>query len=166
MILFWSGIFFLSSSGMFLFPVYAEQNRGLWPFILGTGIVLNIIGCYRFPDFKLHRSVNKTPDSGAAHSGYFSRHNLLFSLFMIPVILGIYTFQFPYNIPLFVVGTGIILSYALNGKYIRPIASGILFSGVILVLQTAFTIPYFKFAARCHEINFLSPFFYLILKSI
>lgn len=156
MLLIWLGIFFLSALGMFLFPVYAEQNRSIWPVILGAGIILNIVGSYKIKVFNT-AFVN-------GESSFSKFKNFSSAIFLIPIILGIFTFRYPYNIPLYVLGSGIILLNTLRWKSFRSGCFGVLLSGLILTFQTASIIPYFKFAARYHQVNVFTPFFYGILK--
>lgn len=166
MVYFWTGIFFLSSSGLFLYPIYGEQDMKLWPYVLGLGFILNIVGCYRYPEFKIDPNIYGNDKSAFNKTPLQTNHNILFPMFLVPIIFGIYTFRFPYSLPLYSLGVGLILTYVLRWDFLRHISRGVLFSGLILVFQTAFIIPYFKIAARYHEINIFTPFFYLILKGL
>ncbi|MGR3220267.1 MAG: Gldg family protein [Candidatus Anammoxibacter sp.] len=163
MLLFWLGVFFLSALGVFLFPVYAEQNRAWWPFVLGIGITLNIAGCYKariFKSFANHQS------SITTYQSFIPPHPFTI-FFLAPIILGIFSFSFPYNLPLFVMGAGIMLIFTtLKWPIIRPACVGVFISGLIMSFQTISVVPYFKFAARWHEINLFTPFFYWILKGL
>lgn len=167
MVYFWTAIFFLSSSGLFLYPIYGEQNRELWPFVLGIGVVLNIVGCFRYPNLKIGCSATRQVEPTDNVSDQTNTPNFLLALFLIPVAFGIFTFRFPYTIPLYTLAAGIILTYALRcSKVTKSIGQGVLLSGLILIFQTACIIPYFKIAARYHEIDIFTPFFYLILKAL
>lgn len=148
MFFYWLGIFFLSALGMFLYPVYGVDDSRVWLFFLGMGILFNIIGYYR-------NGLHDTP---------LSKQKL--GLMLIPLATGIFAFRFPYSLPFYVMITGVILSYFPRKKPINALCYGFILSGLVLGLQTACVIPYFKIAARYHAVNFLTPFFYWILKGL
>lgn len=165
MIFFWLGIFFFTSMGTFLYPIYGMDNSGGWPILLGVGIVSNIIGCYRTRmDSLSHINLEGDAHSGILRSFIINRQSSI--LFVIPLGIGIYAFCFPYSLPLYVLVVAILLEFFLRWRCLSPICSGILLSGLILVFQTACIIPYSKLAARLHEINLFTPFFYWIFKGL
>lgn len=165
MIFFWLGIFFFTSMGTFLYPIYGMDNSGGWPILLGVGIVSNIIGCYRTRmDSLSHINLEGDAHSGILRSFIINRQSSI--LFVIPLGIGIYAFCFPYSLPLYVWVVAILLEFFLRWRCLSPICSGVLLSGLILVFQTACIIPYSKLAARLHEINLFTPFFYWIFKGL
>ena len=165
MIFFWLGIFFFTSMGTFLYPIYGMDNSGGWPILLGAGIVSNIIGCYRTRmDSLSHINLEGDAHSGILRSFIINRQSSI--LFLIPLGIGIYAFCFPYSLPLYVWVVAILLGFFSRWRCLSPICSGVLLSGLILVFQTACIIPYFKLAARLHEINLFTPFFYWIFKGL
>ncbi len=167
MLLFWLGIFFLSALHLFIFPIYSEQNREFWPFILGIGLVLNIIGCYCKSSISCHEGSKSNRRILPEWQTCLSSHpHPLTKYFLIPVVTGIFAFHFPYNLPLYVLAAAIILIYTIKWNVIKPAIEGIFITAIILAFQTASVVPYFKFAARYHEINLFSPFFYWILKGV
>ena len=165
MLLFWLSIFFFSLLQIFLYPIYSEQNNELWPFLLGLGCVLNVLGCYRFSLTSLQDRYNSSKKTFLG-SCLSLPPNALTLLFLVPLVLSIFAFRFPYNLPPHVLIIGIILVYFIRHKAFRPICTGIFLSGLIIAFQTVCVIPYFKFAARFHEINMFSPIFYWILKGL
>jgi hypothetical protein len=148
MVFYWLGIFFLSALGMFLFPVYGVDNSAIWLAFLGMGILCNIIGYSR-------TELTDTP---------VSRQKLW--LFLVPLITGIIAFRFPFNLPFYVVGAGVVMSFFSRTKLNTYLCSGIILSGMILGLQTACVVPYFKLAARYHAADFFTPFFFWVLKGL
>lgn len=166
MLLFWLSIFFFSALHIFLYPIYSEQNSDLWPIFLCLGIVLNIIGCYKFHLNSLESRYNSIRKPSFLLSCLSIPTNPLTIFFLIPVILSSFSFRFPYNLPSYILILGIILVCFVRYRVFRPICTGVFISGLIIAFQTACIIPYFKFAARFHEINLFSPFFYWILKGL
>ena len=148
MIFYWLGIFFLSSLGMFLFPVYGAVDSPIWMLILGLGIIANSTGYY---------STKSGDEKGTGNR---------MLLFLIPVVFGIIAFRFPYSLPFYVLGCGIIMSLFFQKKLLRSFCHGTVLSGLMLGFQTACVVPYFKVAARYHEVDFFTPFFYWILKML
>jgi len=148
MLFYWLGIFFLSALGMFLYPVYGIDNSPLWLVFLGTGILCTTIGYSR-------AELTDTP---------VSRQKLW--LYLLPLIPGIIAFRFPYSLPFYVVGAGVVVSLFPRTKLNTYLCSGIILSGMILGLQTACIVPYFKLAARYHAADFFTPFFFWVLKGL
>ena len=165
MIFFWLGIFFFTSMGTFLYPIYGMDNSGGWPILLGAGIVSNIIGCYRTRmDSLSHINLEGDAHSGILRSFIINRQSSI--LFLIPLGIGIYAFCFPYSLPLYVWVVAILLGFFSRWRCLSPICSGVLLSGLILVFQTACIIPYFKLAARLHEINLFYPILLLDIQGV
>jgi len=148
MLFYWLGIYFLAALGLFLYPVYGVDSFRMWPVVLGVGILFNTIGYFR-------KELDNTPSA---------RGKLW--LLLIPLTFGIYAFRFPYNLPFYLVGAGIILSFFSQNKMARALSAGIILSGLVVGLQTALVIPYYKLASRYHEANFITPLFYWILKGL
>lgn len=173
MVFFLLGLFFFSSLGMFIYPIYGIYDNALvWPIVLVIGIVFNIIGCYRASDFTAQNGMRRPTqvEGHDPHSAPRATHpvpsSLQSAIFLIPLFLGIYAIHFPYSLALYVLIGGIILGLILRRRHLRPIYSGILLSGLIMSFQTILVIPYFKLAARYHEAGMFGVFFYWILKGL
>ncbi len=146
MIFYWTGIFFLSSTLMFLHPVYGVINSSVWIIFFTLGCLSIITGYYRT---KISSCIN-TP--------------LKIITIMVPSSFALFTLNFPYNLSFQIIIAGVIFLFFFSHKFIRPIWFGLILSGIILSFQNAWTVFYFKFAARFHEADFLNPFIYTIFK--
>lgn len=126
---------------------------------MGIGVALNIAGRYRLSammSLPSRQPITRNPQPATLST----------LIFLIPIIAGIFTFRFPYSLPLYLAGAGVILASLVRWRPLRPLLTGVLYSGIILSFQTACTVPYFKIAARYHETPILSPFFCWILKAL
>ncbi|MEI6127270.1 MAG: hypothetical protein WCQ99_12040, partial [Pseudomonadota bacterium] len=148
MLLRWLGVFFLSSLCVFLYPVYGVDATRLWMLFLCCGLLSSFIASF-------------TSKSDTT----YSRDNKLL-LALIPIALGILAFRFPYNLSLYVIAAGIFISFLPGGRIMRALSSSLLASGLMLGFQALAVPPYFKFAARFHEANVCTPFFYQLFKSL
>ncbi len=148
MLFFWLGVFFISSLVLFLFPVYGVDDSSIWMVFLGLGIISNITGF-------LLTGEKQTLDSKKASL-----------VFLIPLAACIIAFRSPYTLPVHILAMGILIHAFTRKKFFQNISQGLILSGLILGIQTACMVPYFKIAARFHEANILTSFFYWIFKAL
>ncbi len=138
MLFYWIGVYFFSALGMFMLPVYGAVEVPWWVLFLCAGTAAVAAGCYRSQN-----------NEEAPHS------TLL--VYVVPLALGIAAFSFPYSMPLYVLCAGIILQSFVRKKYLTPACSALVLSGLVLLVQTACAVPYYKLASRYHEFHLLSP---------
>ena len=143
--LFWVGIYFLSTSWLFLIPIVFVPNYwiGTTCVILGALFVTCCLrsGCKRV-DAKLY-------------------------LFLIPLSFCAIFIPFPYNVGFILTASGMSLIALVNyHPTLFLFGYGLILSGIVMVIQAGVFLPYQIFAARYHQIAFLTPLFDLLIKVV
>jgi len=137
--LLWIGILFISSSWLFFNPIFTSTEPLVGMTILIIGIIFNIVG--------LHK--NK--------STYFTNKFLILT---IPLIISIFFIQYPYNIGIIIMIIGL-LTHAfikyMNYKNLSTISIGLLFSGIIFIIQSVSFFAYSLIVTHIHRVDFFSP---------
>ncbi|MCX6666544.1 MAG: hypothetical protein NT038_10900 [Euryarchaeota archaeon] len=138
--LLWFGIFFISISWLFFIPLFTASNYLLGFFILGIGIISNIISLWNIEKIKIHK---------------------VYLLLFIPVILSFFIIDFPFYLGPLILTFGIIVSvetkYLSKYNKIKKFFPGLLFSGILFTFQSSIFPLYTIFASRNHGTNFFSP---------
>lgn len=95
----------------------------------------------------------------------FEKADKKYLLFLIPLSLLIYTIPFPYNLaPVFGIAGLILFPFLRIGKLRQVIVKGILFSAIILSVQT-FVIPFFFLLfSHFHRVDWLTSPILILLK--
>lgn len=136
----WLGIFLLSLSWLFLLPIYSTPQTLHGILILAAGITCTTLALWKTP-------------VGSCTKKYF--------LILIPLIISVFFLDFPYNIGSILLTLGIALYMLIQHKkrsqQLGWIPAGIILSGIIFIIQTAFTPFYTTFSAHFHRIDWLSP---------
>ena len=138
--LLWLGLTFLSVSWLFLIPIFTPTNYTFGIFFLTVGIILNIFSFWKNDFKKIDRK-------------YF--------IILIPLVIFIYIFQFPYNLGPIILTIGVILyifkMYIFKNKKVNWFLIGVWLSGIIISAQTFFLPLYSIFASHNHRVDVLSP---------
>ena len=140
----WLATYFLSSSWLFLTPIFDSNHRwGLLLVLVGTVLNVNTLACTRI----------QKPGMNA------------FLLLCIPLSVIALMIPFPYNLGFFAIIAGIAAStLQTDGRRGSSNGAGLIFSGIILLAQVAVLPFYFKCASRYSEIPGFSASVYQILQ--
>jgi hypothetical protein len=130
----WLAVIFLSSSWLYLTPIFG-QNKQMGLILVLCGLALSI-----YP-FKKAR---------------FAKIDRTYYLLCVPLFLCAFIIPFPYNAGFILVFTGLsAVSLHSHFQWALCLGLGCVFSGSILLLQAAILPMYLKFASRYHDIDFL-----------
>ena len=136
----WLGVFFISASWLFSLPIFTIPQP-IWSILfLILGILCNIMSFWKSGSLQIDKR-------------YF--------IFLVPLIFSIIIISYPYNIGLVVLTLGIFLPFATN-RFLKcsktcAAAKGMIISGIILSIQTAFFPIYSIFVSHGHRLDILSP---------
>lgn len=137
--LMWLGVLFISISWLFFIPIFSLPEPLFGYLILIIGILFNVISFWK----------NK-----------YEEFDKRFLLVLIPITITIFLVNYPYNIGLLVIFTGVIIhgsSFLFKHKKIQTFSISISLSGLILIVQTL-TLPLYSiFISHGHRADFLSP---------
>ncbi len=73
-----------------------------------------------------------------------------------PLLLICFLIPFPYNLGAYFVLGGIIANLLRPGKYFAPLSGGMMLTGFMLLVQSAFMPLFYVIASRCHELKILN----------
>ncbi len=144
----WLAVYFFSMLGMFLFPVYGEEQWAVVPVLFALfGSVCFIAGAAKT----------------ATEIVIESRKTAL--LFLIPCAVAVGVFPVPYSLFLFPLLAATVLALMLpHTKTVKTLFTALVITGIVMALQTACLYPYVKTAARVHEWSLLDGILYPLIK--
>jgi len=137
--LLWLGLFFVSGSWFFSLPIFTIPQP-IWSILfLILGILCNIFSFWKSESIQIDKR---------------------YLVFLIPLIFSIFIINYPYNIGLIILTLGIFLPFATNGllhcSKTCSATKGMILSGIILSIQTAFFPLYRIFVSHGHRVDALS----------
>ena len=138
--LLWLGICLLSTSWLFSIHIFNRTNPFINITLIFFGTICIVLSSFKYDKIRLDK-----------------RYYILFVLLIIPIIL----LNYPLNIGLIVLTIGIILlslDKIFKSNIATKISFGIIFSGIILCIQTAFLPLYEIFISHGHRFDLLSGF--------
>lgn len=137
--LLWLGLFFLSISWLFSLPIFTTPQPIYSILFLVLGVLCNILSFWKSGSIQIDKR---------------------YLVFLIPLIFSILIINYPYNIGLIILTLGIFLPFAtnrlLNCSKTCAAAKGMILSGIILSIQTAFLPLYSIFVSHGHRVDALS----------
>jgi len=139
----WLAVLLLSGSWLFLTPIFVQNYlSGLLSLVLGCAF--NVVA---------FRKVS------------ISQIDKKYYLICIPLLISTLVIPFPYNLGFIFTIVGL-AAVALHSYFRRAsgFGAGLIFSGLILIVQGAVLPVYFKLACRYHKIDLLSTPVYYFLK--
>ena len=137
--LLWLGLFFISGSWLFSLPIFTTPQPIYSLIFLIAGILCNILAFWKSGSMQIDKR---------------------YLVFLIPLIFSIFIINYPYNIGLIILILGIFLPFATNRLFhcskTCAAAKGMILSGIILSIQTAFLPLYSIFVSHGHRVDALS----------
>ena len=141
--LLWAGLFFLSFTWLFTLKFYTLERDAWWVTLLALGVLCTITALKGKSTFKtLERK-------------YF--------LLLIPLMLSLYVLPFPYHVGIILTIAGLlILSFCPLLPSLSPLSSGLILSGVVLIIQSPLGYLYTIFTSYSHSFFWLDSILYRI----
>ena len=139
--LLWSGLFCLSFTWLFTLDLYTLERDAWWVTLLVLGILCNT----------------------AALRGkiVFTSLDKKYALLLIPLVLCFLILPFPYHLGIIMTGAGLLLLFLCPlVPLLSVLASGLILSGVILIVQSPLGVFYTVFTSYSHNFFWLDGILY------
>lgn len=140
----WLGLLFLSGSWLFLTHVFTPPHW-IGFLLLSSGAILNIIALREMDLSRIDRK-------------YF--------LASVPLLISAWIVPFPYNLGLILLLSGLVMSLLRPFfRWASKISLGLFFTGLMLVIQSAFFPIYFRLASRHYSLKALPAIVCWLIKA-
>jgi len=139
----WTGLFCLSFTWLFTLDLYTLERDSWWITLLSLGILFNSLALIGKTSFK---SLDRK-----------------YYLLLIPLILSLLILPFPYHLGIILTIAGLLILLISSSIHILlPLSSGLILSGVILILQSPLGFLYTTFTSYSHNFFWLDGILYKI----
>lgn len=141
--LLWSGLFCLSFTWLFTLDLYTLERDAWWVTLLVLGILFNTAACKGNTTFK---SLDRK-----------------YYLLLIPLILSLFILPFPYHLGIILTIAGLLMLFLCSFiPLFSALSSGLILSGVILIIQSPLGFLYTNFTSYSHSFFWLDGILYKI----
>lgn len=138
----WFGVLFLSGSWLFLTPIFGQNYHSAFV-LLALGCGFNIVSLREIRIGKIDKR---------------------YCLLCVPLLISAFVVPFPYIIGFVFAIIGMAAITVRHPRVISTFAAGLIFSGLTLIVQSAFLPLYFSLASHSHQLDLVSPIVCYLLK--